>query len=325
MLHMALVSRFLLLAPIALGAGLAHAWPDRPITLIVPFSAGGPTDTIGRILAESMSRTLGKTIVVENVTGAGGTIANARVIKSPPDGYTIMIGHVGTHVFAPAVQALNVDYLHDFDPVALVATNPEVIVSRNDVPASSLQELVAWVKASPPGTVSYASGGAGTPSHIMAVQFGQLVAPLNIVHYRGAAPAMLDVVAGHVDLSFDQAATGLTFARSGKVRAYAITAKSRLASAPDIPTVDEAGLPGFYMSIWHGIWAPHGTSPAVIARIDDAVREALADPLLRKRLVDLGQDIPPPDQQTPEGLRALHQAEVEKWQPLIKAANIKAD
>jgi len=190
MLRIALLRRFLLLAPLALCAGVAHAWPDRPITLIVPFSAGGPTDTIGRILAESMSRTLGKTIVVENVTGAGGTIANARVIKSPPDGYTIMIGHVGTHVFAPAVQALNVDYLHDFDPVALVATNPEVIVSRNDVPANSLQELIAWVKASPPGTVSFASGGAGTPSHIMAVQFGQLVAPLNIVHYRGAAPAM---------------------------------------------------------------------------------------------------------------------------------------
>ena len=325
MLRVALLGRFLLLAPLALCAGVAHAWPDRPITLIVPFSAGGPTDTIGRILAESMSRALGKTIVVENVTGAGGTIANARVIKSPPDGYTIMIGHVGTHVFAPAVQALNVDYLHDFDPVALVATNPEVIVSRNDVPANSLQELIAWVKASPPGTVSFASGGAGTPSHIMAVQFGQLVAPLNIVHYRGAAPAMLDVVAGHVDLSFDQAATGLAYARSGKVRAYAITAKNRLASASDIPTVDEAGLSGFYMSIWHGIWAPRGTAPSVIAKIDEAVREALADPLVRKRLLDLGQDIPPPDQQTPEALRALQRAEVEKWHPLIKAANIKAD
>jgi tripartite-type tricarboxylate transporter receptor subunit TctC len=325
MLRFTPLRRFLLLALLALCAGAAHAWPDRPITLVVPFSAGGPTDTIGRILAERMSRTLGQTIVIENVAGAGGTIANARVIKSPPDGYTILIGHVGTHVFAPAVQGLNVDYLHDFDPVALVATNPEVILSRNDVPAKNLQELIAWVKASPPGKVSYASGGAGTPSHIMAVQFGELVAPLNIVHYRGAAPAMLDVVAGHVDMSFDQAATGLGYARSGKVRAYAITAKNRLASAPDIPTVDEAGLPGFYMSVWHGIWAPHGTPPDVIAKIDDAVREALADPPVHKRFDDLGQDIPSPDLQTPEGLQALHKAEIEKWHPLIKAANIKAN
>jgi tripartite-type tricarboxylate transporter receptor subunit TctC len=325
MLRVTLLRRLLLLALLALCVGVARAWPDRPITLIVPFAAGGPTDTIGRILAERMSRTLGQIIIVENLAGAGGTIANARVIKAPPDGYTIMIGHVGTHVFAQAVQGLNVDYLHDFDPVALVATNPEVIVSRIDVPAKNLQELIDWVKASPPGKVSYASGGAGTPSHIMAVQFGALVAPLNILHYRGAAPAMLDVVAGHVDMSFDQAATGLGYARSGKVRAYAVTAKDRLASAPDIPTVDEAGLPGFYMSVWHGIWAPHGMPPEVIAKIDDAVREALADPAVRKRFADLGQDIPPPEEQTPEGLRALHKAEIEKWHPLIKAANIKAN
>lgn len=305
-------------------SALDDDYPSRSISLVMPFAAGGPTDTLGRILAERMSRSLGQTVVVENVTGAGGVIANSRVIKAAPDGYTAIIGHLGTHVLAPAVQGLQVDYLKEFEPVAVVATNPQVIVSRLDVPAKNLQELVAWVKANP-GKVSYASGGAGTPSHIMAADFSQKIAPLNIVHYRGAAPAMLDVVAGHVDLSFDQAATGLNFARSGKVRAYAVTSPTRVPSAPEIPTVDEAGLPGFYMSVWHGIWMPRGTPPETIARFDAAVREALADPDVRKRFAELGQEIPPPEQQTPRGLAALHKAETEKWVPIIKAANIRAN
>lgn len=307
-----------------LASALADDYPSRSIALVVPFAAGGPTDTLGRILAERMSRTLGQPVVVENVTGAGGVIANSKVIKAAPDGYTAMIGHLGTHVLAPAVQGLQVDYLKEFEPVAVVATNPEVIVSRLDVPAKNLQELVAWVKANP-GKVSYASGGAGTPSHVMAEDFSQKVARLNIVHYRGAAPAMLDVVAGHVDLSFDQAATGLNFARSGKVRAYAVTSPTRVPSAPDIPTVDEAGLPGFYMSVWHAIWMPKGTPPEAVARFDAAVREALADPDVRRRFAELGQEIPPPEQQTPRGLAALHKAETEKWVPIIKAANIRAN
>ncbi|MBK6006574.1 tripartite tricarboxylate transporter substrate binding protein BugD [Ramlibacter ginsenosidimutans] len=305
-------------------SALADDYPSRSIALVVPFAAGGPTDTLGRILAERMTRSLGQTVVVENVTGAGGVIANSKVIKAAPDGYTAIIGHLGTHVLAPAVQGLQTDYLKEFEPVAVVATNPEVIVSRLDVPAKNLQELVAWVKANP-GKVSYASGGAGTPSHIMAEDFSQKVAPLNIVHYRGAAPAMQDVVAGHVDLSFDQAATGLNFARSGKVRAYAVTSPTRVPSAPEIPTVDEAGLPGFYMSVWHGIWMPRGTPPEAIARFDTAVREALADPEVRRRFAELGQEIPPPEQQTPRGLAALHKAETEKWVPIIKSANIHAN
>lgn len=303
---------------------LADEYPSRSIALVVPFAAGGPTDTLGRILAERMSRSLGHPLVVENVAGAGGTIANSKVSKAAPDGYTAVIGHLGTHVFAPAVQGLPNDYLKEFDPVAVVATNPEVILSRNDIPAKNLQELVAWIKANP-GKVSYASGGAGTPSHIMAADFSQKIAPLNIVHYRGAAPAMQDVVAGHVDLSFDQAATGLNFARSGKVRAYAVTSPTRVPSAPDIPTVDEAGLPGFYMSVWHAIWVPKGTPHEVVAKLDAAVREALADPEVRKRFADLGQEIPPVEQQTPRGLAALHKAETEKWVPIIKAANIRAN
>lgn len=318
------VLALLALSVAPLTSAFADDYPSRSIALVVPFAAGGPTDTLGRILAEHMTRTLGQSVLVENVTGAGGVIANSKVIKAAPDGYTAIIGHLGTHVLAPAVQSVTNDYLRDFDPVAVVATNPQVIVSRLDVPAKNLQELVAWVKANP-GKVSYASGGAGTPSHIMAADFSQKIAPLNIIHYRGAAPAMQDVVAGHVDISFDQAATGLNFARSGKVRAYAVTSATRVPSAPDIPTVDEAGLPGFYMSVWHGIWVPHGTPPEVVTRLNAAVRQALADPEVRKRFADLGQEIPSAEQQTPRGLAALHKAETEKWVPIIKAANIKAN
>jgi tripartite-type tricarboxylate transporter receptor subunit TctC len=312
------------LALFAAASAYADGYPSRTIVLVVPFSAGGPTDTIGRILAERMQRTLGEPITVENIAGAGGTIAIQKVLRGQADGYTAILGHIGTHVLAPAVQGLNVDYVNDFDPVALVATNPEVIVSRLDAPVKNLQELVAWAKANP-GKVTFASGGAGTPSHVMAASFSQTVAPLNILHYKGAAPAMLDVIAGHVDISFDQAATGLTYAKSGKVRAFAVTSKTRSPAAPDIPTVDEAGLPGFYMSVWHGIWVPRGTPREAVMKLNAAVREALADPAVRKRLADLGQEIPEPDQLTPEALRAQQKADTEKWQPVIKTANIRAN
>lgn len=307
----------------ALGAS-AQPYPARSITLVVPFAAGGPTDTIGRILAERIGKPLGQTVVVENVLGAGGIIGNNKVMKAPPDGYMMEIGHIGTHVMAPAVQELAVDYVNDFEPVAMVASNPQVIVSRNGLAAKDLKELIAWVKANP-GKVSYATGGPGTPAHIMGVHFGnQVGSPLNIIHYKGAAPAMQDVMAGHVDLSFDQAATGLAQSRAGRVRAYAVTSKTRLASGPDIPSVDEAGLPGFYMSIWHAFWVPKGTPRDVVAKLNGALREALADPAVRKRLEDLGQEIPAAEQQTPEALRAHHKAETEKWWPVIKAAGIKA-
>ena len=305
------------------GAVLAQAYPSRPITLIVPFSAGGPTDTIGRILGERIGRSLGGTVIVENVAGAGGTIANQRVLKSPPDGYTIMIGHIGTHVMAPAVQQLTVDYVGDFEPLALVASNPQVVLSKNDFPAKELKDIIAFARANP-GKASYGTGGPGTPSHVMAVYFGTQVAPVNIVHYKGAGPALQDLIAGHIDLTFDQAATALTHARGGKVRAYAVTSKTRLASAPDIPTVDEAGLPGFHMSIWHALWGPKGMPRDVVAKLNGAIREALADPAVRKRLEDLGQEIPAPAQQTAEALRAHHKAETEKWATLIRNAGIKA-
>jgi tripartite-type tricarboxylate transporter receptor subunit TctC len=305
-------------------AAFAQGYPTRTITMIVPFAAGGPTDTIGRLMAERMSRALGQTIVVENVAGAGGTIANNRVLKAAPDGYTFIIGHVGTHVLAPAVQGLQVDYVSDFEPIAMIASNPQVVVSKTALPAKDLKELIAHVKANP-DKVSYGTGGPGTPSHVMAVHFGELVgSKLIIVHYKGAAPAMQDVMAGNIDLTFDQAATALTQARAGRVKAYAVTANTRLPSAPDIPTVDEAGLPGFYMSIWHALWAPKGTPRDAIAKLNGAAREALADPAIRKRLEDIGQQIPPADQQAPEALRAHHKAGTDKWGPVIRKAGIKA-
>ena len=303
----------------------AQSFPSRTLSLVVAFSAGGPTDTLARIVAERMTRALGQTVVVENVTGAGGSIGVGRVVRASPDGYTVGIGHVGTHVINGAIYQLPYDLLRDLEPVALIASNPQLIVSKTAIPAKNLKELVAWVKANQ-DKVSIGTGGAGTPSHISGVYFKNITgAQLEIVHYRGSAPAMQDVVAGHVDIIFDQASNALPQVRAGKVRAYAVTSKTRIGAAPDIPSVDEAGLPNFYMAVWHGIWVPKGTPKDVIAKLDAAIVESLADPAVRKRLADLGQEIPPREQQTPEGLGAYHRAEIEKWWPIIKAAGIKAD
>jgi tripartite-type tricarboxylate transporter receptor subunit TctC len=303
----------------------AQTYPSRPITMVVPYSAGGPTDTIARIMAERMRGPLGQIIVVENVTGAAGTIGVGKVARAAADGYTISIGHWGTHVVNPAIYALQYDALKDFEPVAMIATNPQLIVAKKAVPAQDLQGFIAWLKANA-ATATQGTAGHGSASHISGVYFQNITgARFQFVPYRGAGPAMQDLVAGQVDLMIDQAANSLPQVRAGTIRAYAVTDKVRLAAAPDIPTVDEAGVPGLHIAIWHALWMPKGTPKDVIAKLNAAVVETLADAGVRQRLAQLGQEIPPREQQTPQALFAYHQAEIEKWWPIIKAANIKGE
>jgi tripartite-type tricarboxylate transporter receptor subunit TctC len=315
-----------LLAALAAAADAsAQSYPSRPLTMVVPYSAGGPTDTIARIMAEGMRASLGQTIIVENTTGAAGTIGVGRVARAAPDGYTIGIGHWGTHVVNAAIYALQYDVLNDFEPVAMIATNPQLIVAKKAVPASNLQELIAWLKANS-ATATQGTAGHGSASHVSGVYLQNVTgARFQFVPYRGAGPAMQDLVAGQIDIMVDQAANSLPQVRAGAIKAFAVTDKVRLAAAPEIPTVDEAGVPGLHIAIWHALWMPKGTPGSIIARLNAAVVAALADAGVRKRLADLGQEIPPREQQTPEALVAYHKAEIEKWWPIIKAANIKGE
>jgi tripartite-type tricarboxylate transporter receptor subunit TctC len=310
-------------------AGLSTAsadnYPSRSITIIVPFSAGGPTDALARTLGDRMRQTLGQPIVVENVTGAGGTIGVGRAVQAAPDGYTLSIGHLGTHVVNGALYPLNFDLVRDFEPVAMIASNPMMIVTKNDVPAKNLNELIAWIKTKD-GKATAGTAGVGSGSHFSGVYLSQLIgAKLQFVPYRGTGPALLDLVAGQIDLIVDQASNSMAQVKAGKIRPYAITSDKRLAAAPDIPTVDEAGLPGFHVELWSGIWVPKGTPKEIVGKLNAAIRDALADPAVRRRLEETGLDIPPRDKQTPEALGAHQQAEVKKWWPMIKAAQIKAE
>jgi tripartite-type tricarboxylate transporter receptor subunit TctC len=303
----------------------AHGYPAHPITIIVPFAAGGPTDTLARVLAQRMTVKLGQGIVIENVSGASGSIGVGRVARASPDGYTLSIGNVSTHVFNGAIYPLPYDLLKDFEPVAMVASNPQLVLGKREIPANTLAELIAWIKARP-GPVLIGTTGNGSSVHISGVYLEKTLGiPATMVPYRGAAPALQALMAGQIDLLFDQLSNGLPQVRAKTVKAYAVTAKNPSAAAPDIPTVDAAGLPGFYMTIWHGVWAPKGTPADVIAKLNAAIVDALADSTVQARLAELGQEIPALDQQSPQALGAFQKAEIEKWWPLIKAANIKAE
>jgi tripartite-type tricarboxylate transporter receptor subunit TctC len=323
MLRGAAIALTSLIASVA--ASVAQPFPSKPITMIVPFAAGGPTDALARVLADRMRQTLGETILVENVTGAGGTIGVTRAVKSAPDGYTLSVGHLGTHVINGAMYPLPFDLINDLDPVALVASNPMMIVSKNDVPAKNLKELIAWIKAND-GKVTAGTAGVGSGAHFSGIFFEQLIGThLQFVPYRGTGPALLDLVAGQIDIIVDQASNSLPQVQAGKIRAYAITDQKRLAAAPSIPTVAEAGLPELQIELWSGVWVPKGTPKDIVAKLNGAIVDALADPAVKKRFAEVGLDVPPVAQQNPEALAKHQRAEVQKWWPMIKAANVKAN
>jgi tripartite-type tricarboxylate transporter receptor subunit TctC len=310
--------------PLATFGARAESFPSRPVTIIVPFAAGGPTDVLARIIAEYMRGALGHPVVVENVTGASGTVAGLRASRAAPDGYTITIGHWGTHCLNGAIYQLQYD-VREFEPLALIASGPQLVIGRPDLPATNLKELIDWLKANG-GKATAGTAGPGSGAHVAGVFFQQLTqSDFSFVPYRGAGPALNDLMASHIDIMFDQASNSLPQVKSGTVKAYAVTASSRLATAPDIPTVDEAGLPGLYIAYWHGIWAPKGTPADIVAVLSKAVTAALAEPAVGRRFAELGQEIPPPDKQGPAALRSHQAAEVEKWWPIVKSANIKPE
>jgi tripartite-type tricarboxylate transporter receptor subunit TctC len=303
----------------------AQSYPARPITMVNPYAAGGPVDAVARILSAPMSKVLGQPVLVDYTTGANGTIGVGRVARAAPDGYTLSIGHWATHVINAAIYPLQYDVLKDLEPVGMICANPLLIVARSSFPAKDLGELIAWLKANP-DKASAGTAGVGSGTHMGGLYFQSTTGTkFQYIPYRGSGPAMQDLLAGRLDLMVDQASNSLPQVRAGKIRVYAVTAKTHLSSAPDIPTVDEAGLPGLYVSVWFGIWAPKGTPHDIVAKVNAAMVSALADPAVRQRLADLGQEIPPREQQSPEALAAFHKAETEKWWPLVKAAGIKPE
>jgi tripartite-type tricarboxylate transporter receptor subunit TctC len=302
----------------------ADNFPSRPITLIVPFAAGGPLDVMGRVLAERMREPLGQPIITEIVTGAGGSIGFGRVARAAPDGYTFGLGMWSTHVVNGAIYSLPYDVLNDFEPISLLVQNADLIVGKSALPANDLKGLIEWLTANPE-KASWGTQGVGGPSHVGGMLFEKLSGTrVQFVPYRGLAPAMQDLVAGQIDLVLPPPDIALPLVRAGKIKAYAVTAKSRLGAAPDIPTVDEAGLPGFHFSVWTAFWAPKGTPKDVVAKLNAAVRAALADPAVRAKFEELGQEVFPREQQTPEALRSLQKEEIDKWWPILKASGIKA-
>ncbi len=295
------------------------------MTLIVPWPAGGPSDTIARIIAERTRAELSQPVIVENVAGASGSIGVGRVARAAADGYTLCLGSWPTHVVNGAVFTLQYNVLNDFEPVSLIAAQPQLIIAKKAMPANELTALIGWLRANP-DKASQGTSGAGSPAHVTGAYFQKETGTrFQFVPYRGVNLAVQDLIAGQIDMMIDLASNSVPQVRAGTVKAYAVTAKTRLAAAPDIPTVDEAGLPGFYTSVWHAIFVPKATPRIVVEKLSGAVAIALADAGVRQRFADLGMELFAREQQTPEALGSFHKAEIEKWWPIIKAANIKGD
>jgi tripartite-type tricarboxylate transporter receptor subunit TctC len=312
--------------PLTAHVARAQAYPTRPITIVVPFAAGGPTDTIGRLLSERLRAALGQTVIVENATGAGGTIGVGRAARAAPDGYTISLGQNGSHVVTGATYTnLPYDLLKDFEPLSLLCIAPFVISAKKTVPADDLKSFIAWLKANP-DRVTVGTAGQGSISHVCGLVFQNVTGTrLRFVPYRGTAPAMQDLVAGQIDMMISDPVTSIPQGNAGTVKVFAVTANARLRSAPEVPTVDEAGLPGYHVALWHGLWMPAGTPKPIIGQLNAVVVDALANPAVRAKLAELGQEIYPREQQTPEALGALQRAEIAKWWPIIKTGNIKVE
>lgn len=310
---------------LTLAAGAALAWPDRQITMVVPFSAGGPTDTVARLVAESMSRELGQQIIVENVGGAGGTLGAGRVAAADPDGYTVLLHHIGMATAATLYRKLAYDTLGDFDYVGLVTDVPMVLVARKDFPAADLGELITYVKANA-DKVTLANAGIGAASHLCGMMFMSAIeTPLVTVPYKGTGPAMTDLLGGQVDMMCDQTTNTTQQIKGGTIKAYATTTPERLAIFPDLPTADEAGLKDFEVAIWHGIYAPKGTPAEAIAAMSKALQTALADPKIVSAFADLGTAPSSAEDATPAALQARLESEIARWKPVIEAAGVYAD
>ena len=301
---------------------LAQVYPSHPVILIVPNPPGGPTDALARIFSERMGAFLGQPVIVENVTGASGIISIRRVVRAAPDGYTLSFGNIASHVFASLVSRRDYDVLEDLSPVGLLTISPMWMLATRALPAGNIRELIGWLKANP-GKATAGHVGAGSPAHLCGLYFqNQTGTSFAFASYRGAGPIMQDLIAGQIDLACLEASASRPYVESDKLKAFAVMAKSRWAPAPDVPTIDEAGVQGLYIPFWHGLWAPRAAPPDVIGKLNAAIVATLAEPAVRARLIGLGQEIPPHEQQTPEALSTFHKAEVAKWEPIIRAANI---
>jgi tripartite-type tricarboxylate transporter receptor subunit TctC len=319
---------FLIAMTVLLGAATgaqAQGFPSKPITIVTPTPAGSPPDTLARLLSEPMRAALGQPIVIESTTGAGGTMGVGRVARAAPDGYTLSIGHFNSHVISSITYPVTYDVLKDFEPIAALTTSPMVVISRPDFPAQNLRDLVVWLKANP-DKATFGSVGVGGPARLWGTHFQQATGvTFQFVPYRGAVLIVQDMLAGHIDLGAMEGSNVATHMRSGKIRVHAVLSAARWPIAPEVPAIVETGVPGLQMAFWHGLWAPKGTPREAVAKLNAAAVNALADPTVRARLADLGQDVVPRDQQTPEGLAAHHKAEIEKWTPIIKATGVKAE